>query len=399
MPPPLHLVRVLDFSRVIAGPLCTQHLADLGAEVIKIENPVTGDEVRGRDSAGGAGRSSFFMTFNRSKKSVALDISTAAGQQIVRELAVQCDVLIENFRPSVMKKFGIDEASLRAENPGLIYVSISAYGANSSSADRPGFDPVLQAESGMMALTGAPDDPPTRHPLSIIDMMTANHASTAICAALFARKETGQGDFIDLSLLDTSINMLANAAGHYLASDEVPPRSGNSHMFATPTDLFKTATQPVYLAVSSDKLFGQFCRDVLDRPDLPKDARFRTASVRYANRPALKAEIEAVLTQHPQAHWLPKLRHLPAGAVRGLDEALQAPETAERDMVATIADPAGPIRVLGSPFKYRDTPLARYQPPPHLGEHTDEVLQTVLGYTRAQLDQLRESGVIGARAR
>lgn len=397
MPPPLNLVRVLDFSRVIAGPLCTQHLADLGAEVIKIENPITGDEVRGRDNAGGPGRSSFFMTFNRSKKSVALDISTAEGQQIVRDLAAQSDVLVENFRPSVMHKFGLDQARLRADNPRLIYVSISAYGANSSSADRPGFDPVLQAESGMMALTGSPDDPPTRHPLSIIDTMTANHASTAICAALFARQQTDRGEFIDLSLMDTSINMLANAAGHYLATDEVPPRSGNSHMFATPTDLFRTATQPIYLAVSSDKLFGQFCRDVLLRPDLPDDPRFRSSSDRFAHRPLLKAEIEAVLMQHPQTHWLPKLRHLPAGAVRGLDEALDAPETAEREMVATIDDPEGPIRVLGSPFKFQDTPLAPYEPPPHLGEHTDEVLRTWLSYSDAHIDTLRDRGAIGAK--
>ena len=394
MAAPLQDIRILDFSRVIAGPLATQHLADLGADVIKVENPVTGDEVRGRDSAGGPGRSSFFMTFNRSKRSITLDISTARGQELARELAGACDVVIENFRPSVMRKFGLGHERLRRLYPRLIYLSVSAYGGDSDLADRPGFDPVLQAESGMMALTGEPDQPPMRHPLSIIDMLTANHATSAICAALFARQTTGEGDYIDLALMDTAINMLANAAGHYLSTGEVPPRAGNSHMFATPTDLFRTATEPVYLAVSSDRLFGQLCRHVLDRPDLPDDERFSSTSARYRHRPVLKAEIEGVLTQHPQAYWLPKLRHLPAGAVRTIDQALNAPETGERDMIATIDDPVGPIRVLGSPYKFQNTPLAPYRSPPHLGEHNDEVLEELLSYSAAQIAELRSDGVI-----
>lgn len=395
MEPPLHGIRVLDFSRVIAGPLCTQHLADLGAEVIKVENVETGDEVRGRDDAGGPGRSSFFMAFNRSKKAIALDLKADGGPALALELAKRCDVLVENFRPGVMKRFGLDPRTLRAENPRLVYTSISAYGAEGSLSDRPGLDPVLQAESGMMALTGAEGDPPMRHPLSLIDTLTASHAFGAICAALIARDRSGRGDFIDLALMDTAYAALGNAGLQYLATGTVPRRAGNSHIQATPTDLFRTKTEPIYLAMATERLFGTFCRDVLERPDLPFDPRFASGAARFEHRSELKALIEAAFVEQPASHWLGKMRHLPAGAVRTIDVALEAPEARERNMVRTIEEADGTeIRVLGTPLKLTETPLAQFLAPPHHGEHTDVVLTDVLGYTTDEIAALRTRGVI-----
>ena len=391
---PLAGIRVLDFSRIIAGPLATQHLADLGAEVIKIENPITGDEVRGWDSSGQPGISSFFTAFNRSKKSVAIDLKTNQGQALVRELVKQCDVLVENFRPGVMSRFGLNESTLRSENPGLIYVSISAYGASGSMSDRPGLDPVLQAESGMMAMTGFEDGPPLRHPLSIIDTLTAVQALSAISVALYARASHGRGDFLDLALYDTAIGALNNAALGYLTSGDLPPKTGNSHMQATPVDLFQTKTEPIYMAVGSDRLFLRFCEDVIEQPDLANDERFKTPADRRLHRNALKEIIETVLKNEPADFWLQRLRHLPAGKVRSLDEALRADETRERNMLWTINDGDRVQEVLGSPFKFDYHALSQPKPPPQLGADTRTVLQDLLELTSEDLDDLHRRQII-----
>ena len=391
---PLSGIRVLDFSRIIAGPLATQHLADLGAEVIKIENPITGDEVRGWDSAGQPGISSFFTAFNRSKKSVAIDLKTNRGQSLARDLAKHCDVLVENFRPGVMSKFGLNESILRSENPALIYVSISAYGASGSMSDRPGLDPVLQAESGMMAMTGFENGPPLRHPLSIIDTLTAVQALSAISIALYARTSHGRGDFIDLALYDTAIGALNNAALGYLTSGDLPPKTGNSHMQATPVDLFQTQTEPLYMAVGSDRLFRRFCEDVIDRPDLAIDDRFKTPSDRRLHRDELKEIIEGALKNEPADFWLERLRHLPAGKVRSLDKALRADETRERNMLWTIDQGDRIQEVLGSPFKFDYHELSPPKPPPQLGADTREVLRDLLALTSEELDDLRRLRII-----
>ncbi|MCS5567482.1 MAG: CoA transferase [Pseudomonadales bacterium] len=391
---PLAGIRVLDFSRIIAGPLATQHLADLGAEVIKIENPITGDEVRGWDSSGQPGISSFFTAFNRSKKSVAIDLKTSQGQALVHELVKHCDVLVENFRPGVMSKFGLNESTLRSENPGLIYVSISAYGASGSMSDRPGLDPVLQAESGMMAMTGFEDGPPLRHPLSIIDTLTAVQALSAISVALYARASHGRGDFVDLALYDTAIGALNNAALGYLTSGDLPPKTGNSHMQATPVDLFQTKTEPIYMAVGSDRLFLRFCEDVMEQPDLAIDERFKTPADRRLHRNVLKEIIESVLKNEPADFWVQRLRHLPAGKVRSLDDALRADETRERDMLWTINDGDRVQEVLGSPFKFDYHELSRPKPPPQLGADTRSVLQDLLELTSEELDDLHRRQII-----
>lgn len=391
---PLSGIRVLDFSRIIAGPLATQHLADLGAEVIKIENPITGDEVRGWDSTGQPGISSFFTAFNRSKKSVSIDLKTNRGQALVRDLAKHCDVLVENFRPGVMAKFGLNESILRSDNPALIYVSISAYGASGSMSDRPGLDPVLQAESGMMAMTGFENGPPLRHPLSIIDTLTAVHALSAISVALYARTSHGRGDFIDLALYDTAIGALNNAALGYLTSGDLPPRTGNSHMQATPVDLFQTKTEPIYIAVGSDRLFQRFCEDVIDRPNLANDDRFSTPADRRLHRDELKEIIESVLKNEPADFWLGRLRHLPAGKVRSLDDALNADETRERNMLWTIDQGDQVQEVLGSPFKFDYHELSPPKPPPQLGADTRDVLHNLLELTTEELEDLHRRQII-----
>ena len=388
--PPLLGVRVLDFSRIIAGPLCTQQLADLGAEVIKVEHPTNGDDTRSRRDDG---RGPAFLAFNRSKQSIAIDLGTDAGCQIARRLASVSDVLVENFRPGVMDRLGLGPDQLRADDPGLIYVSISAYGARGAQRDRPGLDPVLQAESGMMSLTGPIDGGPTRHPLSLIDTLTAAHATSAICAALLARGQHGDGDFIDLCLLDTAIGALGNAGLQYLTTGRPPARSGNRHLVAAPIDLFETATAPIYLAMATDRLFADLCT-VIGREDLPDDDRFATPSGRSQNRDALKEEIEVALTTRSAEAWLAEMGHLPAGAVRTIDEALQAPEVLERDMVRTIDEVDGPVAVLGTPFKFTETPIAEFRPPPRLGEHTDVVLAAALSMTEEEIEAHRRDGVV-----
>ncbi|MCY4231640.1 MAG: CoA transferase [Alphaproteobacteria bacterium] len=394
--PPLQGIKVVDFSRVIAGPLCTQVLADMGAEVIKIENPETGDDTRRMAEPGAAGESHFFLAFNRNKKSLALDIRTPEGKEIVFDLLAGADVVVENFRVGVMKRFGFDYAALAERFPQLVYLSVSAYGQDGPMADRPGFDPVMQAEFGMMSLTGEPDGQPLRHPLSLIDTMTALYAAASVNAALLARRETGRGQYVELALADVAVAALGNAGLYYLCSGAPPPRTGNSHMTSTPTNLFETADGPLYMALGTDRLFGQLCRDVLDRPDLPQDPRFASPAARLANRPALFAILDSIFKGHPRAYWLAKMRHLPAGPVRTIAEALESEEVAHRGMVRHIEHvTAGPIRILGSPIRFSDTPVrVDAAPPPLHGGDTDAVLRG-LGYDDARIAALRASGTLG----
>ncbi len=392
--PPLHGIKVVDFSRIIAGPLCTQQLADLGADIIKIENPTTGDDTRRQSSPGVEGESHFFLAFNRSKKSVALDVRTPEGNDIVHQLLADADVLVQNFRPGVMKRLGLDYETLVEKYPKLIYLSISAYGQVGPMSDRPGFDPVLQAESGMMSLTGDPDGPPMRHPLSIIDTMTALQAVGAVTAALYARNTSGRGDHIDLALFDVAVAALGNAGSYYLCGGGLPARAGNSHMTSTPTNLFPTADHPIYMALGTDRLFGQLCKDVLERPDLIDDPRFKTAADRLENRPALFEILEEAFRAAPQNDWLPRMRHLPAGPVRTVGEALDSPEVAARGMVMDVPrDNGATVRLLGSPMKLTQNTLRPPTAPPKLGADTITVLEE-LGYDADGIAALNKAGAI-----
>jgi crotonobetainyl-CoA:carnitine CoA-transferase CaiB-like acyl-CoA transferase len=391
-PAPLQGIRVVDFSRIIAGPLCTQQLADLGAEVIKIEHPVTGDETRSRNPKSDR-RGAMFLAYNRSKRSIGIDLASEAGQDLARRLALGADVVIENFRPGVMARLGLGAEELRAAKPQLIFVSVSAYGATSSMRHRPGLDPVLQAESGMMSINGEVDGAPMRHPLSLIDMMTASHATSAICAALLGRAQHGNGDFIDLCLLDIAIATLGNAGLQYLTTGKPPERSGNRHMVAAPIDLFETATEPLYLAMATDRLFADLCT-LIGRPELADDERYANPGARTKHRDQLKEEIEAALKTRPASEWLAEAPHLPVGAVRTIDQSLQAPEVLEREMVRQIPEAGGPVSVLGTPFKLTETDLPPFQSPPRLGQHTNEILSSVLSLTETQIEALRQAGTV-----
>lgn len=396
-PAPLAGVRVLDLSRVIAGPFCTLQLGDLGAEVIKVEHPEHGDDSRGMKPPDAGGESHFFLAFNRNKKSVTIDLSRPEGRDLVHRLAAVSDVLVENFRPGVMRRLGLDWETMHARHPALIYCSISAYGESGPRAERPGFDPVLQAESGMMAVNGEPAGDPLRHPIAIIDTFTGLYAATALLAALLARRESGAGQRIELALLDCGVAMLGNVGEYYLTSGQDPARLGNAHPAAVPVGLFKTRTGPFYLACGTDRLYRQLCERVLGRPELADDPRFATNSARVLNREALFALLEQTFAADTREAWLARLAAggVPAGAVRPVSQALESEEVRERGLVTSVPHPtAGEIRLLSSPFRFSATPVRPPAAPPLLGEHTEAVLRELLGLDADAVAALRAAKVI-----
>jgi len=396
--PPLEGIRVVDFTRVIAGPMCTQILADMGAEVIKIENPDGGDDTRkgaGPRAGGETGESHFFMTYNRGKRSVALDFTKPAGQAIVHKLLANADVMIENFRPGVLKKYGLDYAGLAAKYPKLIYLSISAYGQTGPLSDRPGYDPVLQAESGMMSVNGEANGEGLRHAIAIVDTMTAIHSVAAINAALFARRDTGKGQRIDLALYDTALVSLGNLGSYYLISGDQPKRAGNGHFASAPNSSFDTANGKIYMAVANQKLFVDTCK-AMGHPEWATDPRFSTIASRVANKPLLTKLMEDVLKTDTKENWTERFRHLPAGPIRTMKEALDAPEVKRRGMLKTYKHArVGDVPIISSNYRFSDTPVDDTRPPPSLGQHTDEVLRALAGVSDAELADLREQKIIG----
>lgn len=394
---PLQGVRVLDLSRVLAGPFCTMQLADMGAEIIKVENPDGGDDTRHFKPPEAGGEAHYFLAVNRNKRSIALDIRTEKGQEIIHRLAAQCDVLIENFRVGVMKRFGLDYAAMRERHPHLIYCSVSAYGQVGPMSDRPGFDPVLQAESGMMSYTGEPGRDPLRHPLAIIDTFTALYATSAILGAYIARQRTGRGQHIDLALLDTALAVQTNAAEAYLISGDNPVKMGNSHPSAVPVGLFETADGPIYIAIGTQRLFKVLCEKVLERPEMIDDPRFADNAARQANREALFALLADMFRKERREVWLEKTRTagLPVGAVRTVSEAFRSPEVAARGMVAKVNHPtAGELELVASPLNFSETTKRTPTPPPLLGQHSEEILREYLGMDAEQIEDLRHAGVI-----
>lgn len=399
--PPLTGIRVVDFSRVIAGPMCTQILADMGAEVLKIENPDGGDDTRkgAGPRVGGApgtsdGESHFFITFNRGKKSVTLDFTGPEGQAIVHKLLAQADVMVENFRPGVLRKYGLDHDTLAARYPKLIYLSISAYGQSGPLSDRPGYDPVLQAESGMMSVNGEADREGVRHGIAVVDTMTAIHAVAAINAALYARRDTGRGQYIDLALYDTALVSLGNLGSYYLVGGENPKRAGNGHFASAPNNSFPTANGHIYIAAANQKLFTDTCA-ALGHPEWATDPRFAKLSDRIKNKAELYRLMGEVLKTDTKENWADKLRHLPAGPIREMSEALETPEVKRRGMLKTYRHRRqGPMPIIGSNYRFSDTPVDDSRPPPSLGEHTEEVLRDLAGCGADEIAELRERKVI-----
>lgn len=391
--PPFKGLRVLDFSRVIAGPACTQTLADFGADVIKIENPKGGDDTRNMAGPNHGGESHFFLAFNRGKRSVALDMTKPEGRALIHRLAEQSDIAIENFRPGVARRLGIDYQTLAELNPGLIYVSISAYGQEGPFSDRPGFDPVLQAESGMMAMNGPVEGPPMRHPLSIVDTFTSLHATTAIATALYARTQTGKGQHIELALFDAAVAATGNAAQHYLTDGTMLARAGNAHPTAAPVNVLTAKDGPIYLALGNQRLWETLC-SLLERPDLAADPRFATMAARREHRDALYGVLDQVFLTETRAYWAEKLRSLPAGPVQTVAECLDGEAVAARGLVQTVDHPHGPLRQLSSIYHFSDTPVDDHHRPPLLGEHTDTVLRDLCGLDAERILELRQAGVV-----
>src|SRR6056297_577430 len=388
---------VLDFTRVLAGPWATLNLTDLGAEVVKIEHPKTGDDTRHyAPSADHGGEAGYFLFVNRNKRSLALDIGRPEGQAVIRRLAERADVLIENFRPDVMERQGLDYKSLKQINPGLVYCSISGYGHSSPLKLVAGYDPVAQAESGMMWMTGEADGDPLRTGISYADILTGMFATQAILGALIAKDRDGEGQFIDLALLDSAVAATANYAQVALLTGASPKRYGNGHPFLEPFGLAETADGQISLVIGNERQWERFCKEVVNKPEWLTDPRFATNAVRMENRAILRPMLNELLRQDTRENWITKFRAagVPAGSIRDLTEALSAPEVRARGMVAAVDHPkAGRMETLTSPIRYSGTPVANPVPAPTLGQHSASVLAEY-GFSADEIASLTVDGII-----
>jgi crotonobetainyl-CoA:carnitine CoA-transferase CaiB-like acyl-CoA transferase len=383
---PLEGLRILDLSRILAGPTCTQLLGDLGADVIKVENPKTGgDDTRtwgppfvGNSDGTPSDLSAYFVCANRNKRSIALDISSAEGQTVVRKLAKDCDVLIENFKPGALAKYGLDYASLSEQAPRLVYCSISGYGHTGPNAQKPGYDLMAQAYGGIMSLTGEPEGEPMKVGVGIADVMCGMYAATGILAALRHRDRYGEGQHIDLALVDSQVAWLINEGVNYLTSGEVPKRRGNGHPNIAPYQVFATEDGHAVIAVGNDTQFARFAA-WLGRPEWSADIRFSTNPARLANRQELIPMIQELLEAIPTDRVISELEAIkvPVGPVNSLDRVFGSDQVAARGMVVEMPDEAlqdGQLKVIGNPLKFSKTPVSYSRRPPRCGEHTKEVL-------------------------
>ena len=405
-------IRVLDLSRVLAGPWCTQTLADLGADVIKIERPGAGDDTRnwgppflptadGRESH----ESAYYLGANRNKRSVTCDIAQPEGQALVRQLAEHCDVFIENFKVGDMARYGLDYASLKAINARLVYCSLTGFGQSGPYAPRAGYDYIIQGMGGLMSVTGERDDlngGPQKVGVAVADLFTGMYATVGILAALRHAERTGEGQHLDMALLDTQVAMLANLGANYLVSDKAPGRMGNAHQNIVPYQVFEVAPRAdggkdfIILAVGNDGQYAKFC-EVAGRPDLASEPRFVKNADRVRHRAELVPLLEAVMKTRPKADWLSALEaaKVPCGAINSLDEVFSDPQVQARGMVTHWQHPLrADLPLVSSPIKLEKTPVRTDRPPPMLGQHTDEVLGELLGVDAARLATLRDRQVI-----
>ena len=394
---PLTGIKVLDLSRVLAGPWCSQTLADLGADVWKIEEPGRGDDTRAWMPPEIAGESTYYMAANRSKRSMGVDLKHPEGQRIVREMAAKADVLVENYKKGTLERFGLGYEDLSALNPRLVYCSISGYGRTGPRADEPGYDAVIQAESGLMSITGEPDGRPLKHGMAIADLVTGLSATQAVLAALLARARTGKGQLIDVALFDCAVALLANMASGHIVTGDVPRRYGNAHPTLAPYQTFETEDGDFVLAVGNDGQFRALCERVIERPELAADPRFANSRARVINREALIPELAASFRKRKTAHWIAALQRekVPCGQVRDLGQVFASPEITAREMVAEVLDSRhGRLKLMRSPLALRGTPTRPPTAPPRLGEHTDTLLAEVLGLGESEIKALRASGAV-----
>ena len=388
-------IRVLDFTRVLAGPYCTVLLGDLGAEIIKIENPEGGDDTRGFNVSPTLEFSTYFLAVNRNKKSIAIDIRTEAGGEAIRALAANADIVVENYRTGVMDRYGIGYEDLSAINPRIIFASVSAYGREGPLKDRPGYDPIVQAESGFMSLTGEPDGEPMRTGVSIADMFTGMFAAQAITAALYVRDKIGRGQRIDVPLYDATVNMLHHASSAYLVDEVVTGRYGNGNILAQPVGLFMAGDGPIMIAMTNNRLFKRFCEEVLGRPEIMDDPRFADNAARVTHRDELINELNAVFGKDTRANWIAKMAAagIPAGEVRDVGQALTSEETQAREMIVDQPHPRlGTVPGIRSPMMLSETPVRDPVAAPDLGADTDEVLREIAGYDADQIAAVKGEG-------
>ncbi len=401
-------LRVLDMSRVLAGPFLAQNLADFGADVIKVERPHHGDESRTfppylKDSSGAETEdSAYFMSINRGKRSVTIDISTPRGQELVKALAANSDVLIENYKVGDLKRHGLDYEAIRKINPRIVYCSITGFGQTGPYRNRPGYDYIFQAMSGLMSLTGGPDELPGGGPakvgLAICDVMTGIYASFAVMTAIAERERSGEGQHIDMSLLDTTIAAISHINMNYLIGGIVPKRMGTGHPSIVPYQMFQAKDGPMVVAVGNDGQFGKLCA-LLGLGDLPKDARFLTNPLRVKNRNALVPQLEAAFAKATTAEWIEKLTQLgvPCGPLNDLQQVFDDPHVKSRGVETRSPHAraaAGSVPAVANPARLSATPPTYERAAPLLGEHTHEILSGVLGLTDADIDKLRTDGVI-----
>lgn len=385
-------IKVLDLSRVLAAPGCTQILADLGAEVLKIERPVQGDETRQwTPPTFEDGTSAYFATVNRNKKSLTIDMSRPEGQAIIRRLAQEADILVENFKVGGLKKYGLDYESLKAVNPRLIYASLTGFGQYGPDAHKPGYDYIIQALSGLMSITGPADGMPHKVGVAVVDLFTGLQLSIGILAALRAREQSGCGQQVDVSLLDSALAMTANIGQNYLANGKTPQRLGNAHQSIVPYQVFEVANQQhMVLACGNDKQFAAVCQVMSEAWD--QDARFATNPLRVQHRKELIPLMQHVFLSKSRDEWIRlfEAAGVPCGAINTIDEALQLPQAVAREM--TVSFENSPVRVLGNPIKLSDTPVQYQSPPPRLGQHTEAVLKTF--FDSAEIAHWKKDGII-----
>jgi crotonobetainyl-CoA:carnitine CoA-transferase CaiB-like acyl-CoA transferase len=388
---------VIDFTRVVAGPACTQTLADFGAEVIKIENPDGGDDSRHYEHADLAGESAAFVSLNRNKRGIALDLTKREARDVARALIARADVVVENFSSSVMKKYGLDYASVAPGNPRLVYCSISAYGRQGPFASRPGFDPITQAESGFMSLNGFPDGPPVRTGPPAVDMLTGMSACNAILLALFARDRIGRGQRVEVALFDIALAMTQFYGMAYLMTGVNPSRQGNSPNGSPSVGVYHASDAPFYVACANDRLYRRLVIEVLGRPDLAS-GEFGDRRSRTANRDKLRAILTGIFVQDACEDWVTKMKaaNIPVGYLRTVEEAFNSPEVRERHRLSQIPHPAaGFVPNIESPLNLGLTPVIDPVAAPLLGQHTREVLRERLGYDDARIAALADAGVFG----
>lgn len=394
-------IKVLDLSRILAGPWAGQMLADFGAEVIKVERPGCGDDTRGwgppfvKDQDGNPTDAAYFHAANRGKHSIAIDMTTPEGQALIKRLAAEVDVVIENYKVGGLKKYSLDYDSLKAVNPGLIYCSVTGFGQDGPYAERAGYDFMIQAMGGLMSVTGDPDGQPMKVGVALVDVMTGLYACNAIQAALLHRNESGIGQYIDMALLDVQVATLANQAMNYLVGGKPPVRLGNAHPNIVPYEAFPTADGHIILAVGNDTQFARFCA-LAGAPELADNPAFATNALRVENRSALTPLVAELMRSHSSDWWLENLglQRVPCGPINSLDKVFDDPQVKHRQMQIELPLPGGGnVPGVASPVKFSHTPIEYSAAPPALGQHTDQIL-SALGLSEADIAQLKAGKVI-----